>query len=258
MAVVITGQNMQRLILFMILLLLTTSSCAGAQKTEKVEEKADFHYKMAAGYFESREIALAIKESHTALEIDPNHREAHYLMAFIYHGRRDYPKAIKHYQRVLEIDPKYHFARNNLGTVYLQTERWEDARGQFELLLEEPLYPTPELAHNNLGWALFQGRDYGRALEHFKMATFLKPQLCLAHNNSGLALQQLGNASEAMYSFREAVRLCPQEYAEPHFHIGKILAETGNPDARQHFEACVRIEPSSTLGRRCREYLTMR
>lgn len=253
---------MHRLLYITFVLLLcvpTISGCSGVQKKEEnLREQADFRYKMAAGYFESHEIALAIRELIATLEIEPEHRDAHYLMGFIYHGRRDYTKAIKHYQRVIEIDPQYHFARNNLGTVYLELERWQEASDQFELLLEEPLYPTPELAHNNLGWALYQRRDYDRALEHFKMATFLKPTLCLAHNNSGLAYQQVGNLNEAMHSYQEAVRLCPKQYAEPHFHIGKMLAESGNPNAREHFEACARIEPSSNLGRRCREYLSMR
>jgi hypothetical protein len=90
------------------------------------------------------------------------------------------------------------------------------------------------------------------------MAVFLKPQLCLAHNNVGLTYQKLGNHDEAMVSFMEAVRLCPKQYAEPHFHIGKLMAEAGNPNARSHFEACARIEPGTNLGRRCREYLSVR
>jgi Tfp pilus assembly protein PilF len=233
--------------------------CAGAQKKEQTkEDKADFHYKMAAGYFESHEIPLAIKEATAVFEIDPTHRDTHYLLGFIYQGRRDYPKAIDHYQQVLKADPKYHFARNNLGTVYLLLERWDDAALEFEQLIEEPLYPTPELAHNNLGWALYQRRKYNRALDHFKMATFLKPQMCLAHNNTGLVYQKLGNHNEAMHEFREAVRLCPNQYAEPHFHIGKMLAETGNPEALQHFQKCADLEPGSHLGRRCREYLAVR
>jgi Tfp pilus assembly protein PilF len=233
--------------------------CAGAQKKEeKLSEDAQFHYKMASAYFDSHEIPLAIKELTEALELDPDHKEAHYLMGFIYHGRRDYSKAIRHYQRALDIDPQYHFARNNLGTVYLATERWQDAVPQFEKLLEEPLYPTPELAHNNLGWALYQQGKYQRALEHFKMAAFLKPQLCLAQNNLGLTHKKMGNHDRAMEKFMEAVRLCPKQYAEPHFHIGKMMAEAGNPNARSHFEACARIEPGTNLGRRCREYLSVR
>lgn len=242
-----------------VLLVISVAGCAGAQKKEEdAHKKAEFHYKMGSAYFESHEIPLALKELTNCLQLDPENKQAHYLLGFIYQGRRDYPKAISHYEEALRIDPQYHFARNNLGTVYLTMERWDDAIAEFEALLEEPLYPTPELAHNNLGWALLQRRSYQRALEHFKMATFLKPQMCLAHNNLGLTYISLQNHGEAMNSFGEAVRLCPQQYAEPHFHIGKMLAEAGDPNARSHFEACARIEPGTNLGRRCREYLSVR
>lgn len=243
----------------LLLIAMALSACSGAQtKEDDAQKKADFHYKMAAGYFESHEIPLAIKEAHAALQLNPDHRDANYLMAFIYQGRRDYTKSIAHYQKVLEIDPQYHFARNNLGTVYLALERWNDASEQFEALLEEALYPTPELAHNNLGWALYQRNSFADALRHFKMATFLKPQMCVAHNNTGLAYQAVDNGREAIHAFEEALRLCPQNYAEPHFHLGKMMVEAGHPDARMHFEACAQIEPGSNLGRRCREYLSMR
>ena len=236
------------------------SGCAGVQskKTQEVTEQAEFKYKMGAAYFESHEIPLAIKSLTEALAQNPDHKQSHYLLAFIYQGRRDYTKSIHHYNEALRIDPKYHFARNNLGTVYLTMERWDEAATQFATLLEEPLYPTPELAHNNLGWAKYQRRRYQEALEHFKMATFLKPQLCLAHNNLGLTYQALQNNVEAFNSFGEALRLCPQQYAEPHFHIGKLLAEAGDARARSHFEACARLEPGTNLGRRCREYLAVR
>lgn len=249
---------MLRILVIIVMSLSVGCAAAQKQKEEKLTEDAEYHYKMASAYFDSHEVPLAIKELTEALELDPNHKEAHYLMGFIYHGRRDYPKAIRHYRAALKTDPQYHFARNNLGTVYLATERWPEAAEQFEKLLEEPLYPTPELAHNNLGWALYQRGKHKRALEHFKMAVFLKPQMCLAHNNLGLTHQEMGNGNRAMDAFMEAVRLCPKRYAEPHFHIGKIMAESGNPDARSHFEACARIEPGSNLGRRCREYLTVR
>lgn len=252
--------RLNTLLLILLAAITLSLGCAGMQNKKEQEsaEKAEFHYKMGSAYFESHEIPLAIKSLTESLAENPDHKQSHYLLGFIYQGRRDYTKAIRHYNEALRIDPKYHFARNNLGTVYLTMERWDDAIPEFELLLEEPLYPTPELAHNNLGWALYQSRQYQNALEHFKMATFLKPQLCLAHNNLGLTYQALRNDTEAFNSFGEALRLCPQQYAEPHFHIGKLLAEAGDRRARGHFEACVRLEPGTNLGRRCREYLSVR
>ena len=134
-------------------------------------------------------------------------------------------------------------------------ERWEEAEVLFLELLDEPLYTTPELAHNNVGWAYYNMRRYAEAREHFRMATFLKPEMCLAHNNMGLVHEAMSNRSEAVNSYRRAIERCPANYAEPHFNLGKLLQEQGHPKAAAHFRRCMELQPQSNLGERCREYL---
>ncbi len=232
-------------------------SCGASQKKKEkdLKKKTHWHYQMASSYFENHEIPLAIKELLKTIEMDPEHVEANHLLGFIYMGRRDYAKSQQYFMRTLEIDPKFHIARNNLGTLFLAMEQWRKAQTEFEQLLEEPLYPTHELAHNNLGWSKFNLRKYREAAEHFKMAIFLKPGMCLAHNNLGLTNQKLGYRNEALRAWEEAIRLCPTNYAEPHFHAGKAKQESGAPGAIEHFQKCSDLEPMSNLGRRCREYL---
>ena len=238
-----------------------TAGCAGANGQKKEDEgvrDAEWHYNMGAGHFENQKIFPAIKHLNKALEMDPKMEEAHFLLGFIYSGRKKYHEAIQHYKEALEINPKFYKAKNNLGSVYLSMERWREAAEIFRELLEESMYPTPELAHNNLGWAQYNLRRYSKALEHLKMAIFLKPEMCLAYNNLGLTHKALGNTAEAVDNFRKSIRKCPDNYAEPHFNLGKILSERGQPEARRHFESCVEIEPETNLGERCRSYLDVR
>lgn len=234
--------------------------CAGTQEKDekKTIKDADWHYKMGAGYFESREIPLAIRELHKSLEMNPKQYEAHYLLGFIYMGRHDYTKSIQHYKEALKLKPDYLFAKNNLGTVYLATERWREAAKIFQELLEEPLYTTPELAHNNLGWAYFNLREYSKAIEHFNMAIFLKPQMCLAYNNLGRTYEAMSRYDKAERQYRKALRKCPNNYAEPHFHLAKLLQQRGDPRAQAHFKKCLEIQPDSNLADRCRQYLQVR
>lgn len=249
-----------------ILVLLFALSCAllaatGCATSSEHEEKAqnikdaEWHYQMAAGYFESQEIALAIRELHTALELNPEEYRAHYLLGFIQMGRRKYPEAMRHFKETLRLEPEYNFARNNLGAVYLSLERWEEAVEVFSELLDDPLYTTPELAHNNLGWAYYKLRNYPEAVEHLKMAKFLKPGMCLAYNNLGRTYEQMSQGSKAIREYRRAIRRCPDNYAEPHFYLAKLLQAREEPEAREHFEQCVKIQPDSNLADRCRQYL---
>lgn len=239
----------------LLFLCLCLSGCVSPQRVQD-QQDAQWHYEMAAGYFEAGEIALAIKELMTSLERNPDLHEAHHLLGFIYMGRRDYNKATHHISESIRLKPDYHIARNNLGSLFLALERWEDAQEQFEMLIDEPLYPTPELAHNNLGWAYYNQRRYSRAIEHYRMAIFLRPQMCLAFNNLGLAYMAIGNFYESSENFREAIERCPTNFAEPHFHLGKLLIDNGDAqNAMGHFRRCVEIDSSSNVGRRCREYL---
>ena len=236
------------------------SGCAtsGSEKGDSVRD-AEWHYKMASGYFENHQIYPAIRSLNKALELDPDKAKAHFLLGFIYSGRREYSKAIQHYKDALEIKPNYFTAKNNLGSVYLSMERWEDAQKIFTSLVEEPMYPTPEMAHNNVGWALYNQRKYEEALEHFKMAVFLKPQMCLAYNNIGMTHREMGNTSKAIDQFEKALEKCPNNYAEPHFRLGKIMQARGNyGQAQQHFQRCSKMLPDANLGERCRQYLKVR
>lgn len=243
-----------------ILVLSLATSCAVFQGGQEDEghEQGQWHYEMGAGYFESQDTTYAIGELTKALEYNPDHRDAHYLLGFIYMGRRDYRRAIHHFRESLRIDPNYHFARNNLGTVYMAMERWEDAVEEFEILIEETLYTTPELAHNNIGWAYFNLGRHSEALEQLRMAIHLSPEMCLAQNNKGRVHEGRGNTIEAERFYRRAIELCPEDYQEPHFYLGKLLQRRGDANATAHFERCVQIRSRNDLAERCRQYLQLR
>lgn len=244
----------------LMLTILLVSGCAlfqSSNQEDETSEQAQWHYEMGAGYFESTDTTHAIGELTKALQYDPDHRDAHYLLGFIYMGRRDYRRATQHLRESLRVDPDYHFARNNLGTVYLAMERWEDAVEEFEVLLDEPMYTTPELAHNNIGWAYYNMGRHAEALEHLRMAVHLAPEMCLAQNNKGRVHEARGNNADAERFYRRAIEQCPQEYQEPHFYLGKLLQSQGDPNASAHFERCVEIRSRNDLAERCRQYLQL-
>lgn len=228
---------------------------ASNEKKEDMTKTADYSYKLGVGHFEAHQIPLAIRQLTVALERDPKHARAHYLMGYIYMGRRGYTKAIKHFKSSIAAKENFHDAKNALGATYLAMERWRDAEKIFAALLEEPLYGSPELAHNNLGWVHYNLRRYPRAIEHFKMAIYLQPQMCLGHNNLGLVYDKVKKYGMALRQYRKAIELCPHNYAEPHFNLGKLLQQNGDPQAHLHFKRCVDIKPDSNLGERCRQYL---
>ena len=230
------------------------TACSGLS-AERMEETSDYHLGLAQGHWDGGEVPQAIEEAQLALALDPNNTEAHYLLGFIFSGRNMLPQAIQHYRQALLLEPDSNEAKNNLGVVFLQLERWEEAEELFLELTQVAHYRTPGHAYNNLGWSRYQQGRHREALGDFEMATYLQPDLCLAYNNQGIVLMDLERIPEAVEVLETAIERCPP-YAEPHYHLGRILQNEGRYDeAFEMFEECANLVPHAPLGRRCREYL---
>lgn len=222
----------------------------GAAETAK---QAEYHYKLGTNFFYDRNTQSALEELYRAIEIEPAHKEAHHLLGFIYFGRQDWPRAQLHFETAVRLDPEFDEAVANLGNLYLATEQWAASVPYFDKLLGKPLYKTPHLAHNNLGWALYNLGRYDEARRHLETAIFLNPKMCLAYNNLGRLHAHLGETDRALERFQKAVELC-ESYAEPHYFLGRICLALANGDcAKKHFRKCHDLGPETPFGRRCRE-----
>src|SRR5213592_3537765 len=100
-------------------------------------------------------------------------------------------------------------------------------------------------AQNNLGRELVGQGKPAEAIEHFREALRIKPDLAEAHNNWGMALDLQGKLPEAIEHFREALRIEP-DLAIAHANWGVVLARQGKPaEATEHFQQALRSKPDS-------------
>jgi type IV pilus assembly protein PilF len=231
-------------------------ACSGAQRNAEQLELSEYHYQLSVGHYRAREVPYALRELLTAIDLNPENTSALYLLGFIYQGRRDFEMAEQYYLQALALDPELHEVKNNLGTVYLEQSRWEEAVTIFRELTRTPTYMTPEHALNNLGWAQYNLGMYRDALTNFQMAVEFGPDHCLAWNNQGLAFEALGNVSDARRAYEQAIRRC-DDYPEPNYNLAIMAMNVDEnlEEATVLFEACVAAAPDSAFGTRCQEYL---
>lgn len=223
----------------------------GCGKTAPPEDKGEYHYKLAANFFYDKNPQSALEELTRALHYNPNHPLAHHLMGFIFFGRQDYESALHHLQRAVQLNPDLDEAVANLGNLLLAMKQWAAAIPYFERLVAKPVYRTPYLAHNNLGWAHFKLGHLDLAKKHFERAIFFNAKFCLAFNNLGRLQAQEGATKSALKNFHRAIELC-QNYSEPHYFLGRIYAALGaSARAQTHFSRCHELAPESNFGRRC-------
>lgn len=132
----------------------------------------------------------------------PNLAQAHAALGQAYFNREQYSQAESEFKRVLELQPQNMPARFNLGVTLLNERRPEDARAAFTQMLAQDANSAD--AHYGLGLALADEDKYQAAIDEFKTAAGLNPQI------SGIYLE-IGNCYGKLKRYDEAIAAYLQE-----------------------------------------------
>lgn len=130
-------------------------------------------------------------------------KERFYIEGYYYSNRpQTFGRAIDAYTKCVNLDPGHQGCRHNLGTLYLNLERYSDAVESYQHLTRRG--GTFAITYGNLAIALIGNGETERALE--VTSTFLKrnPENSAAHSNVGLVLMALDRPEEAVRAFAEA------------------------------------------------------
>tara|TARA_R110000868_G_scaffold11984_2_gene58288 strand:- start:261 stop:2090 length:1830 start_codon:yes stop_codon:yes gene_type:complete len=162
-----------------------------------------------------RRIGLAAARRAAAL--DPQSGEAQAYIGVFLTLRHDWIAGYQAFDRAVELEPQNAsvldiFAQNLVDTGY-----FVEARALAERAVAlDPLVP---IYHNTLGWASMAHPDYGgdAALEQFRLARALGPDLPFSYNNALRVLFSHGRREEAGQIFEEILRqgIYPPATREP-------------------------------------------
>jgi Flp pilus assembly protein TadD len=136
-------------------------------------------------------------------------------------------------------DPKLSEASTLLGVAYWR----KGLRGQAERAFETAVQIKKDDAQNlnNLGFLLYENRDYEKATRYFKRAAKLAPNDARIWNNLGLAQAERGKFDDAVNSFTHAVG-----ELKSRLNIAERLRYQGdNKEAIKHLERARTIAPNS-------------
>jgi Tfp pilus assembly protein PilF len=244
---------MKQAVIIMMALLL--GSCSSSKGEQPMDKKSNYHFKLGTNCYLDHDVSCALAELYKAIELNPKNAKAHHMLGFIYMGRRQHSDALKHISYAVELDPEFHEARANMGVLMLSMEDWQGAIDYLMPLTREPLYPTPYLVNNNIGWAYYKLKKHALAEKYIKMAILLNPKMCLAYNNIAMVHEVRRQTEDAIEAYEEAIKLCP-EYQEPLFHLGVLYQnQAKNAEALKTLQKCVKIDPDAQYGRRCKRRL---
>jgi len=152
------------------------AGCA-SRMTEMQRLQAQNSYERALSQLNQGQSVLALSSLTEATNLNP--RSALYRdtlgLVLLDFGRVD--QALAELAKAVELDPNRGDTHFHLGTALAEARRWEDAVAAYRKAIALPSLTLMDLAHQNLGLALFHLGRYREAEEALRFALSLEPQL---------------------------------------------------------------------------------
>jgi len=159
-------------------------------------------------YFQSKKFSEAIAHLQTALQQNPEDLEATQLLALTYYASGDYQHALPLLESLGPQLPKSNAdGPYLLGTCYIMTQRWDDARKTFAKMFS--VSPESSMAYLMFGKILIRQRMEERAISQIDKALQLDPRLPMAHFLLGEIELFKKNPQAAVSEFQQELAINP-------------------------------------------------
>ncbi len=172
-------------------------------ETNETSLQAEVHLAQAAALETEGEVEAALLECDAALALVPEWADAHYMRGSLLTVLDRLPEAITAFERALALDAHLHDAR----------EEWVAAQ-------------LRQTAHTHLERAL-QLQEKGNLSQAFlecRFAIALQPEWAAAHNVHGTLLESFGEYALALDAFRCALDLDP-ELEDAHYNAQRVSTQ---------------------------------
>jgi len=174
-----------------------------------------------------------------ALALKPDAR-AYFYLGKAYAQLKD-ARSVKALREAVTRDPDSEDAWELLGLQAFEHQALASVIPLFQQHTEQ--FATQPLAHLWLGEAHLRNQDLPQALQSFKKAVELAPQLARVQFSLGFAYKELGEHGRALEAFRQSVSLAP-ENPLAHFHLGDLLTQGDDQQAAiKELRRAVELKP---------------
>lgn len=233
----------------------------GAQSPE---HQSDAEYDLARDLFQKGSVRLALDHVQKAVALNEENDKAHYLMAAVLlsfcSGPRGFDApdckladAEKSARAALKHNPDFRDAKNLLGQVLINGEKYKEAIAVLEPLTNDPAYVHPYFAWGNLGWAQVLDGQLEAGIASLRNAV-AEPRFCVGHYRLGVGLEKKGDAALAEQSFTSAVTAHEEcaDLQDAWEARARVRVKLGKQDeAREDYERCAEISKETATGKVC-------
>ncbi len=194
---------------------------------ELPEATADEHEQIGDSYLQKGSLYLAYVQYEKSLKLKPGNMRIEYKkgLALLLGERSE--DAVTQFELVIQQEPQFDLAHEGLGRAYYQLKDYRKAEASFTKAIE--VNHRLWRSYNYLGNIADFRKDYEQAIVEYRCAIAVKPDQGFIYNNLGVSCSMAGNHQAAVDAFRKALEL---NFREPRVfnNLGLALAGMGRYD----------------------------
>jgi len=186
---------------------------------------AEFYYKRGFAYFYAAQYLQALPDFSQASILFPDHPDIYFMKARIESLMGDYDAAIYDYAKVIDLDSNYVQAYVHRAYAFLSTKQNTAAFIFFtKAINKDPNQPAD--VYYARGYTYQESGAYWQALEDYKKAIELNPDLAGAYQNSGNCYYALKDYEKALDCYGKSEKLQPDD-STVYYARGFVYLDTG-------------------------------
>ena len=200
------------------------------------KERARIRTELAAGYYQRGQMDVALEELGNAKTLDPSYPKIYDIYGLVYAMLGERAKAEENFRQAIALAPDNSEYRENWGAFLCGTGRASEAMPEFEQVLKDPLYKTPEIALINAGKCSVAMGDTQKGEEYLRRALTVSPGNPIAAYNLALLAYREKRIGEAR-AWMRPVMLQPSPPAQALYLGACIEKKQGDRDAERAYES---------------------